>query len=262
MVHQRQGGFPFIPILYEDEGMVVVNKPSGLAVHRGHERSRHHLMAYLKKQLKKWIWPIHRLDGATSGVVVMGLSEEAARALNAFFRGGKTKKIYLAWVRGIPSPREGVINHPVPRSAEDPRRIPASTHYRTLEVAIDPRTGKERYALVWCEPETGRYHQLRLHLRHIHCPILGDTSHGDGKENRAMRALCGLHRLALHAIGITIPHWAPPHSLMGFFAPIPEDLRIPMIKMGIGESALRKIEEATAQALGLQGDLLDRFGSR
>ena len=181
-------------LLYQDEGMAIVDKPSGIAVHKGLDRSDDNVLKRLNRQLGTWVWPSHRLDRATSGALVFALNEEAASALARAFMEGRAHKTYLAWVRGAPEPREGVIDHPVPRSEESEERLDAITAYRTVAIADDVRTGSPRYGLVVCEPRTGRYHQIRRHMRHVHCPILGDTSYGDNKENKALRAHTGASR--------------------------------------------------------------------
>jgi tRNA pseudouridine65 synthase len=229
-------------ILYQDEGMAVVDKPSGIAVHKGLDRSDDNVLRRLNRQLGTWVWPSHRLDRATSGALVFALNEEAASALARAFMEGRARKTYLAWVRGAPDPREGVIDHPVPRSEDSEERLEAVTAYRTVAIADDVRTGSPRYGLVVCEPRTGRYHQIRRHMRHVHCPILGDTSYGDNKENKALRAHGALHRLALHALALSIPHWQDPERRVEVVAPIPDDLRGPLARYGVTDATLETIE--------------------
>lgn len=231
---------PELELLYRDEALAIVNKPSGIAVHKGMDRSNDNCLARLNKQLRAWVWPAHRLDKATSGVLVFALTEDAARALNGFFARGEVKKHYLAWTRGVPSPESGLIDYAVPKSEESEERITARTRYATCAIANDPRTDLPRYALVACAPETGRYHQIRRHLKHLHCPLLGDTSYGDGKENRALRELAGLHRLALHAAALSLPHPLEEGRILELHAPIPEDLRMPMQRYGLSDEVLAR----------------------
>lgn len=229
-----------LELLYRDDVMVIVNKPSGIAVHKGMDRSNDNVLSRLHRQLKAWVWPAHRLDRATSGALVFALREDSARELGLFFARGEVKKHYLAWTRSAPNPRQGMIDYAVPRSEESEERIEARTRYETLAMANDPRTGVPRYALVACAPETGRYHQIRRHMKHLNCPILGDTSYGDGKENRALREHGGLHRLALHASALTLPHPLEAGRMLEISAPLPDDLRIPMKHYGLGDEVLQE----------------------
>jgi tRNA pseudouridine65 synthase len=237
---------PALRLLFQDEGMAIVDKPSGIAVHKGLDRADDNVLKRLNRQLGTWVWPSHRLDRATSGALVFALNEEAASALARAFMEGRAQKTYLAWVRGAPEPREGVIDHPVPRSEESEERLEAITSYRTVAIANDVRSGLPRYGLVVCEPRTGRYHQIRRHMRHVHCPILGDTTYGDNKENKALRAHGELRRLALHAIGLSIPHWREPERRVEVVAPIPEDLRAPLRRYAVEDATLDAIERETA----------------
>lgn len=233
-------------VLFQDEGMAIVDKPSGVAVHKGLDRSDDNVLRRLNRQLGTWVWPSHRLDRATSGALVFALNEEAASSLARAFMEGSARKTYFAWVRGAPEPREGVVDYPVPRSEESEERVDAITAYRTVAIADDMRTAAPRYGLVVCEPRTGRYHQIRRHMRHLHCPILGDTSYGDNKENKALREHGGLRRLALHALALSIPHWRDPERRVHVVAPIPEDLRAPLARYGVAGDTLDALERRCA----------------
>jgi tRNA pseudouridine65 synthase len=240
---------PALTLLHRDEHMAIVDKPSGLAVHKGLDRSPDNVLSRLNRQLGTWVWPSHRLDRATSGVLVFALTETAASALARSFMEGRAHKTYLAWVRGAPEPREGTLDHPVPRAEGSEERVDATTRYRTVAVAVDPRTGQPRYGVVVCEPLTGRYHQIRRHLRHLHCPILGDTSYGDNKENKPLRAHAGLHRLALHALALEIPHPAEPSRALRVVAPVPPDLRGPMQRYALPDTLFDQLETGVTPRL-------------
>jgi len=160
------------------------------------------------------VYPVHRLDRPTSGLVVFARHPEAAGHLAGQFREGLPRKRYLAWVRGRP-PEFGVLDHPVPRSKDGPR-VPA----RTAMCRLRSVGG---YSLVEAAPATGRYHQIRRHLKHLSAPILGDVRYGDGRHNRRARAEYGLHRLALHAFRLEILHPEDGASV-DFRAPVPRDL--------------------------------------
>ena len=161
-----------------------------------------------------WVWPIHRLDRGASGVVLFALDREAAAALgDAFSRGAVTKR-YLAITRGHP-PEHVVVDHSIPRT-EDGERVPAVTEVWRRETF-------GRYALAEAAPRTGRLHQIRRHLKHLSCPLIGDVRYGKGEHNRIFRDQHGLHRLALHAASLTFPHPST-GALVEVTAPLAADL--------------------------------------
>ncbi len=211
--------------LYRDEHLVVVNKPSGLAVHRGWAADHVTAMTLVRNMTRRYVYPVHRLDRGTSGVLVFAFDGPTAGMLQDHFRDKTVQKRYLALVRGC-TPEGGCIDHPVPRKPKGPR-VDAVTRFRRLGVAID------RYSLVEALPETGRLHQIRRHMKHINHPLIGDTAYGDGRENRRLRSEFGLLRLALHAASIRFAH---PHTgeRVEVFAPPPDDLRVPLERLGFG----------------------------
>ena len=170
------------------------------------------------------VYPVHRLDRATSGALLLALDPGTARRLQEQWEGGRVEKRYLALVRGIP-PESGVIDSPVPRAAGGPR-VPAVTEFRRLATF-------ERYALVEARPLTGRLHQIRRHLKHISHPLIGDVRYGKGEHNRLFRERFGLHRLALHALSLAFDHPETGERLR-IVAPVPEDLAGPLAAMGMG----------------------------
>lgn len=183
-----------IPILYRSAALVAVDKPSGLAVHRGQSRAPVHALQLVRDAIGAYVYPAHRLDRATSGVLVFALSAGAASALGRDFEKGRVDKRYLALVRGAP-PAFARVDHALSREDGDPQH--AVTELTTLA-----RYG--RYALVEARPKTGRTHQIRRHLKHLSCPIIGDVRYGKGEHNRFFREHHGLHRLALHARSLTL----------------------------------------------------------
>jgi tRNA pseudouridine65 synthase len=215
-----------LPILYRDEAIVVVNKPSGLSVHRGWDGERDVAMTRVRDQVGQHVYPAHRLDRGTSGVLVFALSTATAAALGQVFAEGRAEKTYLALVRGIP-PASGTIDHPLP-PGEDRReeRVPAVTDFSRLEIF-------GRYSLVEARPRTGRLHQIRRHLKHISCPIIGDVNYGKGEHNRLFRTSFGLHRLFLHAATLRLPHPATGHTLE-IHAPLPSELSIVLEALRLG----------------------------
>ncbi len=209
-----------LDILWQDEHLVAVNKPSGLLVHRSpiDRRETRFALQIVRDQLGRWVYPVHRLDRPTSGVLLMGLSPESARSLSEAFAAGRTEKTYLAVVRGVPQ-EAGEIDHPLleeldkmmdPRTRTDKEAQQALTRFRTLATAELPfavgRYPTSRYSLVEANPVTGRRHQLRRHLKHIFHPIVGDTKYGEGRHNRFFRDEFDCHRMLLAAVRLTFPH--------------------------------------------------------
>jgi tRNA pseudouridine65 synthase len=184
-----------LPIVYRSAGLVAVDKPSGLAVHRGQAQDSVHALELVRDQVGAYVYPVHRLDRATSGVLVFALSPEAARILSSQFEAGSVEKRYVAIVRGAP-PENTRVDHPLSREDGKPPQW-AVTDLRTLL-----RYG--RYALVEAIPRSGRTHQIRRHLKHLSCPIIGDVRYGKGDHNRWFRTRYAFHRLALHASSLTL----------------------------------------------------------
>ena len=169
----------------------------------------------LRDQLGRPVWPVHRLDKGTSGVLLFALDAATARTLGQRFEAGEgLTKTYRAIVRGWP-PAEGLIDHPLKRLPDDARPgreeiQDASTAFRSLaRYTLPLATGEfpqTRCALVALSPQTGRRHQLRRHMKHIAHPIIGDATHGKGPLNRAVAALIGGQRLWLHALRLELVH--------------------------------------------------------
>ncbi|HEX5305221.1 MAG TPA: pseudouridine synthase [Dyella sp.] len=201
-----------IEILHQDDALIAVNKPAGLAVHRSKMvgNAEEFLIDLLREQVGGTVYLAHRLDRATSGVLLIARSSEVASALGEQFMGRDVHKQYLAVVRGWPEPVEDVIDYPLPGSRETGPRREASTRYRRLATVEVPialgRYPQQRYALVEAEPQTGRFRQIRKHLAHIHHPIIGDCQHGRGDHNRLYKQHFGCHRMLLHARRIALRH--------------------------------------------------------
>lgn len=204
-------------LLYRDEHLVCVAKPSGLLVHRGWANDRDVLMMRARDAVGCYVYPIHRLDRGASGVVVFALDKAMARALSEQWAARTVAKRYVALVRGVLD--DGVIDHPVPKG-ESKERVDAVTAVRMLHCF-------GRYSLVEARPRTGRLHQIRRHLKHVSCPIIGDVRYGKGEHNRLFRERYGLHRLALHALSVELEHPATGEPLR-VDAPLPTDLREPL----------------------------------
>lgn len=217
-------------ILYQDNYLVAVDKPPGLLVHRTGLDAGETLFALqlLRDQLGRPVWPAHRLDKGTSGVLLFALDAGTARALGTAFEApDQVYKTYLAVVRGWP-PESGLIDHPLKRMEDDARAgrqevQDAQTRYRTLERYELPLPQGDfpttRCALVELQPLSGRRHQLRRHLKHIAHPIIGDATHGKGPLNRALAVQLGLQRLWLHALQLELTH--PVHGTPLSFEALP-----------------------------------------
>ena len=200
-------------VLYADDAIVVVDKPAGLAVHRSGliGRDDAYLVDLVRESTGRTLYLAHRLDRATSGVVLLGASKDIVAMLGAQFMARTVVKRYLAIVRGFLD-HEGAIDHPLDAPGK-PEAKAALTRYRTLgriELPIPlSRYDSVRYSLLEVEPETGRYQQIRRHFRHVSHHLVGDTTHGRGEHNRLFRAQFGVHRLLLHAESLAFDH---PHG--------------------------------------------------
>ncbi|HCT8170839.1 TPA: tRNA pseudouridine(65) synthase TruC [Proteus mirabilis] len=209
-----------LDIIYQDEYLVAVNKPAGWLVHRSW-LDRHEtvfVMQTLRDQIGQHVFPVHRLDRPTSGVLLMALSSEVARTLSVCFEQHQMEKVYHAVVRGyveepmiIDSPLVEEHDKIADKFASQPPKIQhCITHCVPLakvekEVAIG-RYPTSRFSLLELRPETGRKHQLRRHMSHICHPIIGDTAHGDLRQNRGVVNHFQSHRLMLHASQLNLIH--------------------------------------------------------
>jgi len=204
-------------ILYQDDHLLAVNKPANILVHRTPmSRDRVFLLQALRDQLGQRLYPVHRLDRATSGVLILALNSEVAHRLNVALGQQQMKKSYLAIVRGWADDC-GEIDRPVRDDARAEHR-PALTHFRRLASCELPianrRHPTSRYSLLALEPITGRRHQLRIHCERMAHPIIGDTTHGDGEHNEIFRQHLDCHRLLLHAQRLCLDHpMDPEHRL-------------------------------------------------
>ena len=209
-----------LSIIYQDEYLVAIDKPSGLLVHRSmlDKHETQFAMQLLRDQIGQHVFPVHRLDRPTSGVLVFALSSEVARKLGEQFFAQSIKKTYLAIVRGH-IVDEGEINYALKEkldkiadktAKQDKLAQEAVTLFNRLDKFELPfavsRYPSARYSLVQLTPKTGRKHQLRRHLAHINHPIVGDTAHGDGKHNAFLRQEFNFNQLALTCKSMLLIH--------------------------------------------------------
>lgn len=208
-----------IPILFEDDLLVAVAKPSGMFVHRSlaDRSATEFVVQHVRDQIGHFVYPVHRRDRPTSGVLLLAKNPEAAALYGTMFAERQIRKTYLALVRGH-TLDSGTINRPLisekgrGKPATHPSAVPreAETVYRTLERFEAPfPSGKHptsRCSLVEAQPKTGRYHQIRRHLAGISHPVIGDAEHGDSRLNRQYQRHVGVTRLMLAAVRVEFIH--------------------------------------------------------
>jgi tRNA pseudouridine65 synthase len=229
---------PPLRLIHDDRWLVAVDKPAGLLVHRTalDAHADDDLLTRLQAQLAAPLWPVHRLDKGTSGVLLLARDAATARALGALFRAGAAgderalHKHYRALVRGWPADA-GTIDTPLARDPELPSTgqplLPAATRWTVLQrlrlpIATHPQHADTRLALLALQPLTGRRHQIRRHCKALAHPLVGDATHGKGPLNRAIAAHLGLARLWLHAEALRLDHPATGTPLVLRAEPGPE----------------------------------------
>ena len=231
-----------LDILYQDDFLLAVNKPAGLPVHRSKliGPADAFLIDLLREQIGGELFLAHRLDRATSGVLLVARSAGVAAALGEQFMSRAVRKQYLAVVRGWPE-AEDVIDYALPGSRETGPRREARTRYRrvaTVEVPIAlGRYPQQRYALVLAEPESGRFRQIRKHMAHIHHPVIGDCQHGRGDHNRLYKQYFACHRMLLHAWQLRLAHPVD-HTPLALAAPLDETFTALLARFGWSTNGL------------------------
>ncbi len=214
---------PPLQILYQDSALVAVNKPSGQLVHRGWAGDGPIVLQQLRDQIGRYVYPVHRLDRATSGVLLFALSSEVAADTQRLFQDGNIKKRYLALCRGCDS-NLTYVDHPLAQKI-GPEKKDAYTALQLLG-------SFQRYGLYAAYPKTGRTHQIRRHLKHASHPIIGDTRYGKGEHNRFFREHFGFCRLALHHQQMTFPH-PRENKTIQIDADLPKDFQELLEKIGL-----------------------------
>lgn len=216
-------------IVFQDEHYVAVYKPAGLMVHRGPRSSANEpfLLQALRDQLGIFLYPIHRLDRPTAGLVIFGLHRAAASELGRLFQSRQVTKHYQALVRGfvdgsftVDLPLDDQVDHWLsteteggtiqPATENKPRSLEAITEFRTLErLEIDWPTSEfatSRFTLLEIQPLTGRWHQIRRHLNHVAHPVIGDHRHGDHRWNQRFYERTGVYRMLLTSMRLDFRH--------------------------------------------------------
>ena len=198
-----------LSILYQSADLVAINKPHGLLVHRSPIASdaSEFAIQLLRDQLGQRVYPVHRLDRKTGGVLLFALSESMNSAMQMLFAEGGVQKTYIAIVRGY-TPDELPIDYPIRR--DDGVIQDAVTHLKTLQRTEIPlpfgKHATSRYSLVELTPTTGRMHQLRKHMAHILHPIIGDRPHGCNKQNKLFKEQFEMDTMLLHAQRLLFVH--------------------------------------------------------
>ncbi len=198
-----------LDILFEDESLIAVHKPAGLLVHRTKiaTDAEEFALQILRDQIGQKVFPTHRLDRKTSGVLLFAKDEETNRAMQTQFMEQRVSKEYLAIVRGW-TDDAGTIDYAL--TTDSGKTQDAITHYTTLQRSeINLPNGKfstARFSLVELKPETGRMHQLRKHLAHIFHPIIGDRPHGCNKQNKLFLEHFAMIEMMLHAEKLQFKH--------------------------------------------------------
>ncbi|MDN3716196.1 tRNA pseudouridine(65) synthase TruC [Vibrio breoganii] len=209
-----------LEIIYQDEFIVAVNKPAGMLVHRSwlDKHETQFVMQTLRDQIGQHVFPLHRLDRPTSGVLVFALSSEVASQMMPMFAEHQMQKTYHAIVRGWIEEGDRLdyalkveLDKIADKFADKEKEAQqAITDYRPLaKIEVPFSTGRfptSRYCLMELQPLTGRKHQLRRHMKHLRHPIVGDTTHGDGKHNRLFKENLASDRLLLHASRLEFEH--------------------------------------------------------
>ena len=209
-----------LDIVYQDEHLIAIQKPAGLLVHKSpiDRHEKRYAMKILRNQIGQWVYPVHRLDKPTSGLLLFTLDKDTARHVSQQFEQHLISKDYLAVVRGF-TPVEGVIDYPLneiavfkhlEKTVEKKEAKASLTHYQTLKHYVLPYSDGHfescRYSLVKLFPKTGRKHQIRRHLKHISHPIVGDVKHGRGEHNKLFKVHMDSHRLLLAAQTMRLTH--------------------------------------------------------
>ncbi len=198
-----------LDILYQDEQMIAINKPHGLLVHRSPIARDANVFALqlLRDQIGKYVYPVHRLDRKTGGVLLFALDKNSSASLQRQFQEDKVRKTYHAIVRGYTAD-SGEIDYPLLQ--ENGKLQEAYTVYRTrgwAELALPfGKHQTSRYSLLQICPSTGRMHQIRKHMAHILHPVIGDRPHGCNKQNRLFKERWQMDTLLLHAAQLEISH--------------------------------------------------------
>lgn len=236
-----------LDILYRDPFLIAVNKPAGLLVHRSPiaRKEKQFALQTVRNQIGQHVFPVHRLDRPTAGVLLFALTSETARKTSELFQTGQIKKKYIAVVRGYTA-ECGTIRYDMKnlRNQGIPDRdmlinneyYTASDYKRLATIEIDCEVDKyptSRYSLVTLFPKTGRRHQLRRHMKHIRHPIIGDTKYGNSTHNHFFRDHFNCNCLLLNAVALKFQHPVT-GSMVEISAPVSKEFESVLTKLNWG----------------------------
>ncbi len=228
-----------LEILYKDDVLIAINKPHGLLVHRSNIAAdvKQFALQTLRDQIGQKVFPIHRLDRKTSGVLLFALTQDMYKQMQGHFARKNVKKKYIAVVRGY-SPKSGTIDYPL-LNQDINKEQDAITYYKTLQYSeIDiPSAGfpTSRYSLLEVIPYTGRMHQIRKHFSHIRHPILCDRPYGCNKQNKLLKHQLGLTTMLLHAKELCFFHPLTGKEIT-IIAPFQDEFVKSLISLGFKKS--------------------------
>lgn len=228
-----------LEIIYEDEQLIAINKPSGLLVHRtsiAADEQAEFAIQKLRDQIGCHVHPAHRIDRPTSGILLFSKTKESLPLLKAQFAERMVHKNYLALVRGHLAEKKGTIDYPLEneRSKKLQEAVTDFSVVEEIEIPYDT-TGRyptSRYSLIMMSPKTGRTHQIRRHLAHLRHYILGDKKHGNNKQNHFFFEEFGLENLLLHAYQLELKQ-PYQNETIALRAPIPVHFRTILHKIGM-----------------------------
>lgn len=199
-----------LPILYQDDDIVVINKPNGMLVHRSSIAldAIENVLYLLRDQIDQYLYPVHRLDRKTSGILLFALNKSSASLMKSLFTDHGIQKTYHAIVRGYFPYEEIELNYTL--TNDRGKEQEALTTFRLMQkTEISVPFGKHdtsRYSLVEAMPHTGRMHQIRKHLAHMMYPIIGDRPYGCNKQNKLFKEKWDMTAMLLHAYTISFIH--------------------------------------------------------
>ena len=243
--------------------MAIVWKPPGLLIHPSNEApDAYTLMHLVRNTLQQHVFPVHRLDRQTSGLVVFGLNSDAASQLNQQFRDKRVKKGYLALVRGFFTEELISLDRPV-RPKREKKAYPAQTHFNLLCKSEKPwpvgSYEKARFSLVLAQPLSGRRHQIRKHLKHLKHPIIGDRMYGDGHYNKLIDAHFGWNRMMLTSVYLKLK--SPFEDTTQEFYAICDEHFMELLEMFFTDVKTSNVQRMVHDIMGLDNDVRMRVTS-
>lgn len=202
-----------LEIIYEDDFYICINKPAGVLVHKTNiakDESELLALQILRDQIGKKVYPLHRIDRPTTGALLFSKSSEAASLLQPLFPTTEVEKFYLCIVRGYMEDNHGIINHALKKKLIGELQEAQTSYWSLAQSEIpfssSPRYPTSRYSLLKVYPHTGRMHQIRRHMAHARHYVIGDSTHGDNKQNIFFRTQFGLDNMLLHAWELSFIH--------------------------------------------------------